>query len=494
MPTREEIHIAFEQGEEVVVALFKQVGKQVEALASQLEKEVAVLQELQARLEQTSQNSHKPPSSDGYKKPPVKRTQSLRKAGQKPNGGQAGHEGHTLQPVAEADHREVHAVEQCAVCGASLAEVEAHAHEERQVFDIPAIRIEVTAHLAEKKICPVCQAENRGVFPEEVKGPVQYGSGVESWAAYFTHQHFVSVERTAEIFEDLVNHRVSEAIILGAGKKLADCVQPATEEIKTRLCGAEVLNVDESGLRVKGKLHWLHVASTEQFTHYEIHEKRGREATEEAGILPNFDGIAIHDHWKPYFGYTQCEHGLCNAHHLRELNYIERQYGQVWAGDMATLLCDIKQVVEAMQEKADRLPPEQIQLFEQRYDTLIEVGYAANPRPPPDSREGQPKKRGRPKQSPPLNLLDRLRDYKPQVLAFMHDFRVPFDNNQAERDVRMVKVKQKVSGSFRTIEGAKHFAQARGYISTARKNVVNIYTAIKNAFAGKPFIPSPDSS
>ena len=488
MPTREEIHAAFEKGEAAVVELFIGVGLQLEEVAGQLEKQAAALKELQARLEKNSRNSSQPPSSDGYSQP--KRTASLRKLGQKPNGGQPGHDGHTLKPVENPEHTEIHPVEECRQCGTALNEVEATAQEERQVFDMPAIRIEVTAHRAEIKICPGCGAENRGVFPAGVTGRVQYGTGVKTWAAYFQSQHFVPVERTAQIFEDLLNHRLSEATLIQAGQELSGCVEPATEAVKTQLRNAAVLHTDESGLRVKGKLHWLHVAATDRLTDYEVHANRGQAAMDAAGILPDFKGTAMHDHWKAYFRYADCTHALCNAHHLRELQFIEKQYGQAWAAELAELLLEIKQTVDTTRAHSACLPPELLGEFERRYDRIVSAGYEANPRPPPAEDEHQPKKRGRPKQTPPLNLLDRLRDFKPQVLAFMYDFRVPFDNNLAERDVRMVKVKQKVSGCFRTLAGAKDFARIRGYISTARKNTVNVFGAIRDAFCGKPFIPS----
>ena len=488
MPTREEIHAAFEQGEAAIVELFLDVGRQLEGVAKQWEQQATALKELQARLDKNSRNSSKPPSSDGYRKP--KRTASLRKPGQKPNGGQVGHDGHTLTPSDNPEHTEIHPVEACGQCGASLNEVEATAHEERQVFDLPAIRIEVTAHRAEIKSCPACGAESRGVFPAGVSGRVQYGPAVKTWATYFQSQHFVPVERTAQIFEDLLNHRVAEATIIKAGQELSGCVAPATAAVKTELRQAEVLHTDESGLRVHGKLHWLHVAATDRLTDYEVHARRGQAAMEDAGILPAFQGTMVHDHWKAYFGYQDCRHALCNAHHLRELQFIEQHYGQAWAATLAELLLDIKTVVDDTRPHRPRLAPELLAEFERCYDRIIDIGYEANPRPAPEDNENPPKKRGRPKQPPPLNLLDRLRDFKPQVLAFMYDFRVPFDNNLAERDVRMVKVKQKVSGGFRTLAGAKDFARIRGYISTARKNAVNVFGAIREAFGGKPFIPS----
>lgn len=465
------------------------LGTQIEGLAGYLETQTAALKELQAQLAKNSQNSSKPPSSDGYAKP--KRTESLRKPGQKPNGGQPGHEGQTLKRSEHPEHTQVHPVVDCGQCGAPLNDVEVMAYEERQVFDIPLIRIEVTAHRAEIKICPVCGAKNRGVFPQEVTGLVQYGTGVKTWAAYFQVQHFVPIERTAQIFEDLLNHRIAEGTLMKAGQELSGCVEPATEVVKEELRQAAVVHTDESGLRVKGKLHWLHVVSTDGLTDYTVHTQRGQTAMEDAGVLPNFKGRAVHDHWKPYFSYAECTHALCNAHHLRELQFIETQYGQRWAARMADLLLEIKKTVATTQENGmETLPAESVAAFEQRYDEILNAGFLVNPRPPPPPTAKKPKKRGRPAQTPPLNLLDRLRDFKPETLAFMHDFRVPFDNNLAERDVRMVKVKQKVSGGFRTLEGAQGFARIRGYLSTARKNTVNVFTAIRDAFAGQPFIPS----
>jgi len=421
----------------------------------------------------------------------VKRTESLRKAGEKPNGGQPGHDGQTLMASERPDRVETHEVPSCAHCQASLAASEAVGYEERQVFDIPAIRIEVTAHRAEIKVCPACGRASKGTFPASVTQAVQYGPAVSTWASYFTNQHYVPVERTTEIFADLVQHRVSEATVLKASEQLERCIEPSTAAVKARLRDAAVLHVDESGLRVMGKLHWLHVASTERLTSYEVHAKRGQEAMEDAGILGAFTGTAVHDHWKPYFTYDECTHALCNAHHLRELRFIDTQYQQPWAKAMAELLLEIKAAVAATPAPAMRLAPPELEGFAQRYDAVVQAGFEANPAPRPTT-EGEGKPRGRPKQPPPVNLLIRLRDFKGEVLAFMSDFRVPFDNNQGERDIRMVKVKQKVSGGFRTLEGGKRFGRIRGYISTARKNAKNVFEAIRDAFDGNPFIPSSD--
>ncbi len=489
IPTDEAIHTAFEKGEAAIMELFHNVADQMTELARQLAKQGEALQALQARLAKNSGNSSKPPSSDGYGK--VKRTASLRQSGDKPNGGQPGHEGQTLSATDAPDRIETHEADTCAHCQASLATIASVGYEERQVFDIPAVRIEVTAHRAEIKICPACGHASKGRFPASVRQAVQYGPMVHTWASYLTNQHHIPVERTTEIFEDLVQHRVSEGTVLKASEQLDRCIEPSTEAVKGLLRDAEVLHVDESGLRVTGKLHWLHVASTDRLTSYEVHAKRGHEAMEDAGILGAFTGTAVHDHWKPYCKYDACAHALCNAHHLRELHWIDTQYQQSWAKDMAELLLAIKAAVQATPEPAMSLAPPEREAFEKRYDEVVQSGFDANPTPvsPP---EGERRKRGRPKQPPAVNLLIRLRDFKGEVLAFMSDFRVPFDNNQGERDIRMVKVKQKVSGGFRTLEGAKRFGRIRGYISTARKQAKNVFEAIRDAFDGHPFIPSSD--
>ena len=491
LPSHEKIKEMFLQGEEAVVVLFDEFGSVLIELAGQLQKQGDVIQELQARLAKNSKNSSKPPSSDGYAK--ENRTTSLRQKGNKSNGGQPGHKGETLNPVENPDETETHEKECCENCQASLKDIEVSGVEERQVFDIPAMKIVVTAHQASIKICPECQTENKGDFPENVNQPVQYGDGVKTVASYLNNEHFIPVARTAQILKDLYGQSPSEAVILKANKELNQHIQPARETVKQQLHEAPVLHSDETGLRVEGKLHWLHSASTDKLTDYEVHEKRGKEGMDAAGILEGYQGKLVHDHWKTYFAYDECEHIACNAHHLRELIYIEKQFQQSWAGEMATLLVEIKETIDEAKPDKDHLDERPLLLFEKRYDALIMTGLEKNPFVEPEVVEGKPKKRGRPKQTPAYNLLVRLRDFKAGTLAFMYDFSIPFDNNLAERDIRMVKVKQKVSGGFRTQEGAKQFASIRSYVSTARKNSVNIFDAIRNAFSGNPFIPAAQS-
>ena len=437
------------------------------------------LQSLKDQISKTSKNSSKPPSSDGLKK-----SQSLRKKGQRNSGGQKGHPGHHLKAVAIPDHQIIHPVVNCLHCHLSLQESDILDYERRQVFDIPPLAIEVTEHQAEIKNCPFCGTVNKGNFPEGVSQFTQYGSRIKAIASYLTSYHYLSLERTQQFFTDLFNHSVSEGTIIQSSLHLAQSVEVSNQAILDQLAASDIVHFDESGIRVAGKLQWLHVASTPALTYYQVHPKRGGIAFESIGLLPQFQGRAIHDHWKSYFQYD-CLHGLCNAHHLRELLFITEQYSQSWAREMSELLLEIHQCVEQFKPILSHLPTPTIEEFRQRYDEILKKGFRVNPPP----KQSFTKKRGRIKQTPAKNLLDRLHDKKSETLAFMADFRVPFTNNLAERDVRMIKVKQKVSGSFRTQSGAEVFCAIRGYLSTARKNSINVLDAISQALEGNPYIP-----
>lgn len=462
----------------------EEMWEMIQELEELVANQMARIQELEDQLAKNSGNSGKPPSSDGLKKKPAPK--SLRSKGKRKNGGQKGHQGHTLAMVEQADHIVLHELASCPHCEADLASVEVESVEKRQVFDVPPVRLEVTEHQTEIKCCPDCGQMVKGQFPADVRQPVQYGARLKSQAVYLNNYQLLPLARISELFGDFYGHLTSEALILSANNTLEEQIEPALEAIKTELLQATVTHSDESGLRVEGKLNWLHVMSTPQLTFYAVHPKRGQEAMRDIGLLPAFGGLNIHDGWASYFKFENCSHALCNAHHLRELIFIVERYQQTWADQMIQLLLDIKTEV-AETAPAMTLPSARIDYYEQLYDELLEQGLAANPPPqtPP------PKKRGRKKQTPPKNLLDRLEKYKAETLAFMHDFRVPFDNNLAERDVRMIKVKQKISGTFRTRTGAETFCAIRSYISTVRKQKKGIIQALYDAFQDKPFMPSP---
>lgn len=465
---------------ENLISIILTLRQQVQQLQETVAQQAAELQSLRDQVAKNSRNSGKPPGSDGLRKPRNLRQKTGRKA-----GGQKGHTGHTLKMVEQPDHIKPHPVSVCSHCATDLSAIEPCGHERRQVFDIPPVQMEVTEHRAEIKVCPACGRQVKGDFPLTVSQPVQYGVRLKAQASYLHSYQLLPLARTCELLEDFYGHRPSEAFVLAANAELVDQIEPSLAVIKHQLLKADVVHFDESGLRVEGQLNWLHVAGTNHLTYYGVHPKRGQTGMQAIGILPNFVGRAVHDHWQAYFAFQQCHHALCNAHHLRELQFIVEQYQQPWAQHMIQLLLDIKAEVATAPLDHHCLPPERLAHFQQRYDKLIAQGLKANPTPPPPPNN----KRGRKKQTPPKNLLDRLQQHKSQVLAFMSDFRVPFDNNLAERDVRMVKIKQKISGAFRTSTGAETFCAIRSYISTARKHGLNVINVIHNALSGNPFFP-----
>lgn len=474
IPSEAEIRAAYREGEDAVVKLFYETISKLDERIQRLEDQIA----------KNSSNSSKPPSSDGFKKKP----KSLRQRSGKKSGGQPGHPGHTLKAVTTPDHVQIHRVKRCSHCQANLEEVEVRDCEKRQVFDVPPVKVEVTEHQAEIKTCPECQRLTVGEFPAGVSQPVQYGEQIKAQMVYFHQYHFVPLERTTEILGDLYGQTVSEGTIVEACQETAQQVEPIYQLTKTELIHTQDAgHFDETGSRIEGKLWWLHVACTALLTYYAPHRKRGGEALDAIGIFPAFKGKAMHDSYRSYFQYEDVINALCNAHHLRDLIFVRDQYQQTWAAEMIKLLLEIKTAIEEAPSEQQSLSPTQLTDFETRYDAILEAGLQTCPVLEPT--DPPPKKRGKPKQHPVKNLLDHLQVRKTETLAFMVDFKVPFDNNQAERDLRMVKLKQKISGCFRSDGGAEVFCRIRSYISTARKNGQGVLDVLQMALTGSPFIP-----
>lgn len=443
----------------------------------------ARVKELEDRLATNSRNSSKPPSSDGF----TKQTRSLRQPSSKKSGAQTGHQGKTLSYVDTPNSQLIHHPVQCTTCGGSLLEATAQlCQERRQVFELPVLRLQVIEHKVSLKQCPDCHRQNLGSFPQDVPTGVSYGAGVKSLLLYLHKQHFIPSQRTCEIFASLFHQPLAQGTLQAAGEFCAQELQEIEEVIKEGIAQAQVAHFDETGMYVEKQRGWLHTASTEKLTHYAYHQKRGCVATQEIGILPQFQGRACHDGLRVYMKYT-CQHALCNAHHLRELLFVDEQLGREWGKEMKELLLEIKSAVEEAKEqgKVELASDEQAD-FVRRYEAILSRGLFAEAQEPP-LKSG---KRGCQKQSKAKNLLDRLSKYQEETLAFMKDFAVPFDNNLAERDLRMMKVQQKVSGCFRTKQGAQDFCRIRSYLSTMKKQGHNILEVLRSVFAGTPLVPT----
>jgi len=475
MFTREQLLVIAKTNTDAIVDLSLSLQEQVDMLSERVAK-------LEKQISKNSRNSSKPPSTDGFNKPTgKKKTKSLRKKTGKKQGGQKGHKGHHLEKAEQPDHI-IQLTPTSCPCGIDHLEgVPVCGYDSRQVFELPEPKIEVFEYKSEIKICPGCGQPVKAPFPEGVNAPVQYGPRFRGMLVYMQNQHFLPADRLSQMVSDLYGTSVSVATILNASARTYTNLESFEESLVSALVNSKVVHADESGVRTVKKLYWLHSASTELLTFYGVHEKRGTLAMDDFRILPNFTGRLIHDFWKPYLKYD-CDHGLCNAHHLRELIFLIEQEEQVWAKKMFDLLLDINDFVK---EQSEQLTPEQKEPWLNQYHKIIAEGWEENPLP----KKPLKKKRGRPAKTKSQNLLTRLGEFEDSVLAFLHDLNVPFTNNLAEQDIRMIKVRLKISGCFRTVKGAEHFARIRSYLSTARKQGRNILDSITAAIKGNPFLP-----
>ncbi|MEI7813136.1 MAG: IS66 family transposase [Ignavibacteria bacterium] len=467
----------YDQGRESVINYIIELELKIEMLDERLKK-------LESGLHMDSHNSSLPPSGDVMNHHFPK---NIKEKSRRPTGGQKGHSGSTLKRSSAPDTIIVHQVHKCTECGSSLKKVEPTGCDIRQVIDIPPIQLTVTEHQTEKKVCPNCGITTQALFPEGITRPVQYGINIKSIGLYLMNYQLLTSRRTKEAFEDLFRVSISEGSLFNWVDEFTKGLEPATESIKAHIIEQPVVHFDETGIKCNNHLKWLHVAGTTDATYLVAHPKRGIIAMDDIGILPLFKGTAIHDMWASYFRYD-INHGICNAHIIWELTFACEEYGQKWAEQLKELLLKMNIVVKRSQERGKTaLNNRTLRRYEQLFDKIVSKGLRNNPRV-----TGPPNVRGRVKQSKVRNLLDRLRDYRKSVLAFLHDFRVPFTNNLAERDLRMTKVKQKISGCFRSDSGGDRYAVIRSYLSTTRKNGIIAFDAISNALNGFPFKFNPN--
>lgn len=449
------------------------------ALREQVSQLQARLAELEGRLAKDSHNSSKPPSSDGL----GRRWSHRRHPSGKKTGGQPGHPGQMLKLVEEPDRIVKHRPQQCTHCYQSLEGVAGEVIERRQVSDLPPLRLVVSEHQIEQVICPRCQLVSCASFPSEVSAPAQYGPGVRGLAVYLHQYQLVPSERTCEALGDLCGCQISEGTLGCWVTEAAERLVQTVEKIAEWVSMSPVQYADETGVRLAGKLHWLHVNSTRFLTHLAWHAKRGSQALEAIGIWPRFRGRAMRDRWASYDRYT-CAMSICVAHLLRELTYLEEQEQQDWAGEMKAVLLGMHDAAQEWREQgASALPALERDEWVAQYFEVLAQGFAAQPAPAP---EQVPKRGGRRKQTPAKNLLDDLLRRADQVLAFLDNLTLPFTNNQAERDLRMVKVQQKISGTFRSEVGITAFCRIRSYLSTMRKQGHSMLAALIAVFTHQP--------
>jgi len=463
---------------------YEQLEAENAALRELVDELKARVAELERRLGRNSNNSSLPPSRDDSaareeRANRADRRRAAREAKRRP-GKQPGDPGNHLAQVADPDHVIEHIPTHCGDCGASLARATVTGTEVRQVFDLPERRREVTEHVAEWRQCS-CGCETGGAFPCEAAAPTTWGPRVRAYALYLMNRQLIPVERTAEAMSDLLGAPVSTGFLAGLSALGATGLEEFSSALADAVAGSEVVNVDETGARVAGSKWWFHVAGTSLLTFLGIHPKRGVEATDAFGILPRFSGVLVHDRWAPYWRYTEAGHAICNAHILRDLEDVGAHPAQgTWATAMSDLLIEAKRRAEAARAAGlDAVPVGQHRWLRGCYNAIVAEAFAANPEPRRRRRNAGEKAA--------YNLAVALEKHADEILLFVSDLRVPFDNNAAERDLRMAKLQQKISGTFRTEAGARNFARVRSYIETGRKHGLNPVDLLISLFMGDPW-------
>lgn len=423
--------------------------------------------DLRGRLNLNSDNSHKPPSSDGLAKKPAV---AAPKGGK--SGGQIGHIGKTLKMSAHPDHIFVHHLDSCPCCCRLFqsSDVE-QISQRRQVFDLPEPRLEVTEH--QIGIIRCCGEAHKGVFPPNVNSLVQYGTKITALSILLSTDYKMPFDKIEQLFSDIYDCSFNESTAVKANNTCFDDLEPIEAAIKTTILATDVAHFDETGMRVEGKLQWFHTSSTVLFTYLFVHAKRGKEALNSTfSLIKDFKNWAVHDCWKTYFGFDNCSHALCNAHIVRELDNLIEQKCE-WAIDMKNLLFQLFEI----SEKGTIVVPQK-QVWVKKYQDICKK--ADKEEPPPIKG-----KRGKSKSTKGRNLLNRLTEHQEGVLAFAFLEQIPFTNNLAERDIRCLKTKQKVATSFRKVKGAQNYARIQGFIASVRKHKMNVFKQIQNVLEHK---------
>jgi len=444
----------------------------------------AEVRRLRDRTAQNSRNSSRPPSTDGPEKPQPK---SLRKRSKRKPGGQPGHPGRTLATSPKPQRVEVHPALECE-CGEDLSRQVAVDYQRRQVFDVPALELQCTEHRAEIKECPCCHRTVVAPFPADVKAPVQYGKNFRALLAYLYDAQLGASRRIRQMGAEMFGYAVSEATLQSARQEHYEALAPFEERLVEILPQEPVLHADETSVMIAKVRHWLHVLCTPLLTFFSIHASRGKAALEVVGIIPRFTGWLMHDFHSTYLSFENCLHTFCKSHLLRELVFLFEQHQQCWAGDLHDLLLDMHRCIQKRKARDAPLTERGYQRWRKRYGKLLRAGRRANPLTP--EQRANP----RAKQSKEQNLLDRLEGYDDSILAFLWNLDLPFTNNEAERAFRMMKVRLKISGCFRTLAGACRHARIRSYISTLRKHGLPVLEYLRRALDGRPFLPQPSKT
>jgi len=454
------------------------------ALVVSLRGELAQAQEriaeLEERLRQTSRNSSVPPSADGLAKPPPRSRSLRKKSGRKP-GGQDGHPGQTLAQVAKADREERHEPGWCSRCGAGLAGRPVTWIERRQVFDLPPVTVKVTEHQLIERECG-CGQRTRGAAPEGAEAPVQYGPRIAAVVIYLYMGQFLSKNRTAQALAELFGVPLSAGTVAAVTARAAGKLDGFVERVRGNIAASDVAGFDETGFRVAGRLHWVHCARTGKYTLLMVHPRRGRKAMEAMGVLASFAGVAVHDAWAPYDTYSSPDHQLCCAHALRELQAVTDGAPEgewCWAAQAADALTRMQALAsEAIAQGRDAVDPAALAAQVHSYRSAVLLGARQTA-----ARSGKLMKKHH-------ALACRLRDRREDYLRFTADWRISADNNGSERDIRMAKLKQKVSGCLRTLTGARQFCAIRSYLSTAAKHGLQFFVALVMLTEGRPWMPA----